>query len=370
MFDVIIVGGGVAGSYLASQIKQDCNVLVIERNKKIMPKDSGIVSTEFDKIFGKKGRNLIKCKIDRMDCVSASGLVYPLQYDKPFAYILKRRKFSKFLRKKGTKNADILYDCVNGISFEDEHVIVKTEANEFRTKVVVGCDGASSVVRNFMGIEQPKLALGIMIKTKQNLEGDINVFFNKYFSPDFFAWIIPQNNEYGMMTAIRPADYFNYFVKNMYLPPGRMYAYRIPYSYTKSYGNRAVLVGDACGQNKPLTGGGIIFSIRAAQHAASVLNAALEKERYDANFLAQYEKMWKKDIAWEIEKQFLLRLIYRNLTNAEIDELFKNFGPLLTALNGFDYDRLSGLSKSMSKLKLVNFLITKLPRIFHGYTYS
>ena len=35
MHDVVIVGGGVAGCYLASKLPKDLDVLIIERNKKI-----------------------------------------------------------------------------------------------------------------------------------------------------------------------------------------------------------------------------------------------------------------------------------------------------------------------------------------------
>jgi len=364
MLDVIIVGGGVAGCYLASRINPKYNVLLIERNKKIIPKDSGIVSTNFDKLFGKGKKYFIKHKITRMDCISPSGLTFSLSDSRPYAYILKRKKFALFLRNQAKKRAEIIYDNVNGIKYSRGYVSIKTNDAEYKAKMIIGCDGANSVVRKSLGVEDPNMALGIMVKTKTKLEGEINVFFNKYFSPDFFSWIIPQNYEYGLMTSVRPADYFRYFVKNMYLPHGKTYSYMIPYSYTKSYGNRALLVGDACGQNKPLTGGGIIFSMFAARHAARIISDALEEERFDGNFLSYYEKYWKKEFAWGIEKQFMLRMLYRKLVNKEIDDIFVNFGPILAMLNGFDYDRLEGMWKSIPKIKLAKFILSKMSRIF------
>ncbi len=363
MYDVVIAGAGIAGSYLASRINPKYSVLILEQNRKVIPKDSGIVSTRFDNIFGGSAKKLVKFRINKMECVSPSGHTFSLQSDEPYAYILRRKMFGRSLRKNARKNADISYETVESVKFAENCAVVKTKDEEYRAKIVVGCDGTNSVVRRAMNIENPKVALGIMVKTRQKMEGDISVFFNKYFSPDFFSWIIPQNNEYGIMTCVRPKDYFDYFVKKTYLPPGKMYAYMIPYTYTKSYENNALLIGDACGQNKPLTGGGIMYSMMAAQHAADVINSALKEGTFSKHFLSSYEKMWKKDIAWEIEKQYMLRMIYRKLTNKEIDGMFKDFGYVLSMLDGFDYDKLSDEWKKLPKFKLARFLLPKITRI-------
>lgn len=360
MFDAIVVGGGVAGSYIASKLKGE--ILLIEKNKKILPKDSGIVSKRFSAIFP-DGKHLIKFKINKIECTSPSGFVFSLKSEEQFAYILRRRRFSRFLLSKAKKNADIMREMVQSVEFFNDHATVKTNEGSYDTRMVIGCDGSNSIVRKSMKIENPRLALGIMVKTPRKMEGEISVFFNKYFSPDFFSWIIPMNREYGSMTAIRPKEYFDYFRKNMYLPNGKMYAYMIPYTYTKSYSNRAILVGDACGQNKPLTGGGIVFSLLASHFAIMIANDAIEEKRFDSNFLSYYEHYWKKELAWEIEKQFLIRSIYRKMTNKEVDEMFKNIGPHIEALGDFDYDKFSLSWSKLPKLKLIKAFAKFLPRL-------
>ncbi len=360
MYDAIVVGGGVAGSYIASRINGD--VLLIEKNKKILPKDSGIVSTRFDTIFPKEKR-LIKFDIERMDCISPSGLTFALKSENPFAHILRRRRFSRFLLNNAKKNATLIKEMVQHVEFFKDHVTVKTNEGSHDARMVIGCDGSNSAVRRSMGIENPRLALGIMVKTPRKMEGEINVFFNKYFSPDFFSWIIPMNREYGMMTAIRPKEYFDYFKKNLFLPAGQMYAYMIPYTYTKSYSERAILVGDACGQNKPLTGGGIMFSLIASQFAVQIANDAIEENRFDSAFLSYYERYWKKELAWEIEKQFMIRSIYRKLANKEIDDLFRSIGPHIEALGNFDYDKFSLSWSKLPKRKLIGAFVRFLPRL-------
>ena len=67
MLDIIIVGGGIAGCHLASKLSGRYRILLIERRKEIIPKDSGIVSIRYDDVFGKRGKKFIGSEIAKMD---------------------------------------------------------------------------------------------------------------------------------------------------------------------------------------------------------------------------------------------------------------------------------------------------------------
>ncbi len=352
MYDVIIVGGGIAGCQLASKLA-GLNVLLIEKNKRVILKDSGIVSREFLDFFDER---LIKSEIRRLDAFSPSGHSFTLNDREPFAYIIKRELFGKYLRSRARKNAKIIYETVIGIEYHQDFVSVRTEAGVYEAKVIVGADGANSLVRRAAGIESPFLSLGVMKKTKQKLHGNIDVFFNKYFSPDFFSWIIPQNDEYGLITAKRPAECMKLFRSRLYLPEGETHAHLIPTGYVRSYAHRTLLVGDAAGQNKPLTGGGIMFGLRAANHAATTLREC--RDCFCRMHLSEYEKAWKRDFAWEIDKQFLARMFYRGLTNAQLDRIFTEIGPEIEKLSGFDYDKFSSAWIRMPKIKMARLFFS------------
>ena len=53
MYDVIIAGSGIAGSTIARGLGE-LDVLVLEKNKKAAPKDSGIVSRRFLEHYDRK----------------------------------------------------------------------------------------------------------------------------------------------------------------------------------------------------------------------------------------------------------------------------------------------------------------------------
>ncbi|MFA4820476.1 MAG: NAD(P)/FAD-dependent oxidoreductase [Candidatus Aenigmatarchaeota archaeon] len=349
MYDVIIVGGGVTGAYLASKLN-GLNVMLIEKNKKVILKDSGIVSADFLNIFGK---SLVKHEIREIEVFSPSGHSFTLGSEDPFAYIIKRTDFSMDLRASARKNATIVYENTLGVTYDKDFVTVHTTGGSYQGKLVVGADGANSIVRKYAKIPRPFLSLGIIVKTRRSMDGNINVFINKYFSPNFFSWIIPQNNEYGTISDVRPREYLDYFKKQHYLPEGEIFAHLLPTGYVRSYSNRTILVGDACGQNKPLTGGGIMFGLKATTYAAATIEKAFIKERFDAGVLKHYEAAWKKDFAWEIDKQFLVRMLYRRLTNKQIDKIFLQLGPSIENLQRFDYDKFSKAWIKMPKIAML-----------------
>jgi digeranylgeranylglycerophospholipid reductase len=354
MHDLIVVGSGTAGSYLASRLK-GLDILVLEKSIKTKT-DTGIVSNRIADFLPKK---FLGRQIKQMRLISPSGLSFSLTSEKPFAYLLKR-DFQSQLRKEAKKNSRIRYETVNSVEYEKDHVLVYTDKDTYQCSMLVGSDGASSTVRRSAGISNPTMAMGMLMRTRTDSE--IKIYMDKYFSPDFFSWVVP--DEYGLITSIRPRDYFEYFKSRLDLSNGRFYQSPIPFGYTKSYFHRMILIGDSCGMTKPLTGGGIIFSLTACNYAKQVIEKAFATGNFSQSFLKHYENLWKKDFGREIKRQMMFRKIYRSLTNKEIDNLFLQFGPYIERMEDFDYDHFSGSWRNMPKLKLIKFIITKLPLLF------
>lgn len=346
MHDVIIIGAGVAGSFLAKKL-EGLDVLLLEKDKRIFVKDSGIVSQRFKNFFDKKFvKKIIKEKISRMVLVSPSGDKISLRVS---AFLLNRKMFSRKLRM--MNNNVIAYEKAEKIRY-GRNIVVTTDRNEYKCKLLVGADGALSITRKALGIKIPFLYHGVIARTKNKINmKDIHVYFNKNYSSDFFSWVIPQNNEYGLIAKKNPKDRFRYFKDALDLPNSRLHMAPIPIGITKSYGQRTLLVGDAAGMIKPLTGGGIVFSLTAASHAASLINNVFEKHNFGA--VPEYEKAWKNDFGNEIKKQLMLRMIYRRLNNRMINRLFVSIKPMIKKMGKFDYDFLSDIPRRLicSKFK-------------------
>jgi len=116
-----------------------------------------------------------------------------------------------------------------------------------------------------------------------------------------------------------------------------------------------MLVGDAAGHVKPLTGGGIYVGLSCAQLAAEVAIEALESEP-TAKKLHAYEQAVMKRFGREFELGIRVRRIFERMTDEELDsifELLKKEDVQELVLKHFDFD---------SHEKLFRALLVNAPR--------
>jgi flavin-dependent dehydrogenase len=129
------------------------------------------------------------------------------------------------------------------------------------------------------------------------------------------------------MQAAFPALFSN-------IEPIRMYGGTIPLTFApRSFGDNVLLVGDAAGQVKPFSGGGIYTSLVAARHASATILRAFEREDFSAASLASYEREWKREIGRELRKSWRLRHFGLALSDGQVDRVVRALsGPKLSTL--------------------------------------
>ena len=129
-----------------------------------------------------------------------------------------------------------------------------------------------------------------------------------------------------------------------------------------------VIAGDAAGQSKPTTAGGIyscgIGGIMAGQAVAKYLDT--DKLFY----LQQYKKSWDDKFGKEFEKQRISRKILERIDNKTIDSLFDTITPEMvdeiSDKDDFDFHtssivKLLGIRKSLSTAQ--NIMSSELRRL-------
>ncbi len=87
----------------------------------------------------------------------------------------------------------------------------------------------------------------------------------------------------------------------------------------RTYGERILIAGDAAGQVKPTSGGGIYFGLICADIASRTLHNALSINDLSSNMLLKYETDWRKVLARELKKEYLARRFYQTMNNKQID---------------------------------------------------
>ncbi|HEV8385984.1 MAG TPA: dehydrogenase, partial [Nitrososphaera sp.] len=83
---------------------------------------------------------------------------------------------------------------------------------------------------------------------------------------------------------------------------------------------RSIIVGDAAGQSKPTTAGGIYTCGMGGLYAGQAIGNALKAK--DDTFLAAYERNWLSLFKSEFDKMLLARRLLERLDNKALDELF------------------------------------------------
>ncbi len=372
--DVVILGAGVAGSYLAHLLKDKGVdfVLIDKQNKHHDYKDdSGIVSTEFLSLMKDvnghaTGKNVVRSRIKSMNIASASGNVISISSEKAFALLLNKQLLEENLhiglqiRLENVWKIDVFHDCAH----------VWTDKNDYKCKIVVGADGANSFVRHQLGLSCTNNVNGFLLRTKKRVDiigkdnDDIDVFLNKNYSKSFFAWDVPKNKEFGVIFSkaekkdtLTNLDNLKDSMGLSELESVTITSAPIPIGFSKSYTERCLLVGDAASQTKPLTGGGIVFSMKCCKHALDVIDDALNDDDYTENALSEYEKLWKNDIGKTMKQQMLFRKIYSGLTNKDIDNIFDIVRDDFEKIDFKDYDNPMELWKSLSSAKKLRLIL-------------
>lgn len=182
-----------------------------------------------------------------------------------------------------------------------------TETHE--ALMVAGCDGPQSKVRSAVGLDEPdELLHGVLGFDDRP---DDAKFVDVHLSPPrFFAWRIPRGEagvEFGLATP--PSDdvsaRFESFCADYGVSIDRRCSGVIPVGPPESVTTRRVfLIGDAAAQTKPFTGGGILYGMRSADHAADQIDPEWPPT------LASYEAAWREDLQREIQLGRAIRRAY------------------------------------------------------------
>ncbi|MFQ5987951.1 MAG: hypothetical protein ACE5H6_03780, partial [Dehalococcoidia bacterium] len=158
------------------------------------------------------------------------------------------------------------------------------------------------------------------------------VYFDQGVAPGFFAWFVPTTEGralVGLFSRRKLDTNLRNLLESLFRQ-GKIGTPEVGISYggiplrplPKTYLGRVIVVGDAAGQVKPTTGGGIHYGLLCAEVAVDTLHRALASDRFSERLFSRYQKEWKQRIGRELTIGYFARRLYERLTNHQIDKIF------------------------------------------------
>ncbi len=310
IYDVIIVGAGPAGGYLAYKLaSRGLSVLILE--KEVLPREKCCAGG-----ITRKALEILDFEIKEVIEDSIKGYIASLEgknkiersFTKPVFETVRRSEFDYFLAKKALeKGAKIEEEKrVLGVEANDSLNRVYTGKENFVARIVVGADGARSRVAQSVGLRKgADFNIGIEAEIPVSLPNPYQVLIHLDFGsvPQGYGFVFPKRDclSCGLFTIKSRVKHLKYYFyrylegKGFYNPQIRIRGGFIPKGGTEEdlHQKGVLLVGDAAGLADPLTGEGIFFALKSSEIAAQEIERVFKGEIFD---LSPYTLRVKREI--------------------------------------------------------------------------
>lgn len=384
-YDVLVVGGGPSGLNTARILARDgFRVAVLERKRRI---GDNVICTG---IIGKEIFNKFELKTDSvLKELSEIHLISPfrttLTYNHPFsfAYVVDRKKFDRNLSlDAGRKGAEIytghdVNDIVVNAGGVEVYASTAEKLYRYDAKMVVLATGIDVRLSKKLGLGYPRRFMN-GIQAEVCIENDLipSILVGRNIAPGAFAWIVPADKKkirIGLLTEEDPKIYFNNLIQEFYPSlQNKLRNNKIPVKViaqglqTGSFQDRVLVVGEAAGQVKTTTGGGVSFGLFCSNIAAQVIKKQFDSGDFSSRYLSEYERLWRRSIQRELRVGYFTRKICSKLTDEETEQLFQlarsnGVFPLIKKMGDFDWhsDLILALLKKapvlLNKMKFSRF---------------
>ncbi|MFX1539558.1 MAG: geranylgeranyl reductase family protein [Promethearchaeota archaeon] len=347
--DVVVVGAGPVGGLAARQLaRKGYSVLLLEEHPEVgRPVHcAGLIGIEGLKDNGLFPQsNVILQHVRRSIFYSPSGTQLVFDKGEPHAFVLNRDRLDQQIADEAvTAGATLQLETrVTKCQRTQKGVRVNLRERgvkrELLTRFVVNAEGIRAKLAHDQGLPRPKKhymlpALQYEVVNVSLPLDTVHLFFNTQIAKDFFSWIIPLDNNrarVGLATAHKQArKALDKFLRQCSLLTGAKIKERfggIVYTggpSSRTINERFINLGDAAGQTKATTGGGVVSGGSCAILAALCISRALRDDFYDHRELIRYEGLWKRGWGRQLRLMAILRRLVNTLSNNELDHLFMN----------------------------------------------
>lgn len=314
MYDIIIIGAGPSGSNLARLLGDKYRILLVDRRDLGTSNNSsftskccgGLLAPDAQEMLAKLGLGIPKEVLVSPQLFAVRTIDIPNKLERLYQrfYInIDREKFDKWLVSLIPTNIDKRFGCIfRGLKYEGDKVKVLLNHNGKNiieeTKLVIGADGANSLVRKQIdsSLNSPLKYISI-----QQIFHDTShqPYFTAIFDnsiTDFYSWIIPKDGKILVGSALKlndnPKEKFELLKEKLQEMGFSLF------NNTKTEGafinrprrinqlnlgnNKVVLIGEAAGAISPSSAEGISYALKSSYFLYESLSDGMVgfEERY------------------------------------------------------------------------------------------
>ncbi len=355
-YDVVVAGGSISGLLCAREIASTGHsVLVVERGPEIGTPEhcGGLVSSSGLQNIGviPFGGTFLHA-INKARIISPDGTAIVVDATRQKVLAIDRRNLDKQAAHQAQQAGAVIKVMTDLREITDTGVV--TGAGQFDCRIVVDARGAASLIQ--------KDRTGMIPSTQYEVYTDwiedntIEVMPDCDLYPGFFAWIIPSGRGRGRVgvagRGINTANALESILEGRGNNHSIIRKISAPIWVNGPIKNfvdgNVVVVGDAAGQAKPTTAGGIYSSGAGGMFAGRAISQYLSKYSNNSNsssnnknsnhdsknsnnntehLAALYRKSWDDRFGREFEKQILARRVLERMDNEALNKMIRSVTP-------------------------------------------
>lgn len=311
MDDVIIIGAGPAGSTAARLLSQrGKHVRVLEKSAFPRKKPcGGAITSRALPLLPQSFQNHVLSAPVFWTFRGRKG-ARTIPTSRPFCYTVDRTNFDAWLAVEAERSgAKIVFGTtVTAFAFDGEEYLVKTSQGYYRSRYLVGADGAKGISAKYFGLSRAHNGAALETEIPLALAKDdmnrVEIDVSRY--PWGYAWVIPHGStanigigsfKAGKLPSLKHLlqDYMKRAVPGLGTAP--ILAHPLPYRthFSPLAIHHGLLIGDAAGLMDGFSAEGIYSALYSAHVAAEVINAACEnKTSTDPYNTLIRERLWSQ----------------------------------------------------------------------------
>jgi digeranylgeranylglycerophospholipid reductase len=382
-YDVLVIGGGPAGSVAAQTAAQaGFSTCLLEKRPAI---GSPVRCAEG---VGKEIREFIdpdpkwiSAEIARAAIVAPDGTTMYLDSaaaGNKVGYMLERKIFDRALiRQAAAAGADIAVKTLakspiieNGAV---KGAIIEGRVPEVRAEVIIAADGVESVFARMCGIDTTVPA-GEMMTCAQvlmsgiDIENNTNCFHvGNTVAPEGYLWVFPKGEGIANVgvgisgrksgNGHRAKDYLDTFLRRKF-PDGKTIEFvagGVPVCrpLPSTVADGLIVAGDAAHVVDPITGGGILNAMYTGRFAGEVAGECISRGNCSSRALAGYDHRWRdSSMGKSLERNYRFKEYFLTLSDDALNSLVRSATKIQLA--------------EFSMLQLAKELVIRNPRLLAG----